>query len=178
MVGNSCKLSIDCAAALRSVAQTAAGKQALGRHMVGLVEALQPAHDLGAAQLALETFCSVVISGDMGKIAAVLQYVAAVLHAVEQGLTGTSTSKDTQAKTRQQYVLLVQHLFKVPDGTAFFCGFDPQVLAEMLIQLQFQFESGAQPADREAAGSCIESLAAAEELMDGLWKAGHWQLHK
>jgi hypothetical protein len=98
---------------------------------------------------------------------------------LQQRLADTSTSKNSQADARQQYVLLVQHLLKVPHGPAFFTEvgkLNPQVLAGMVTQLLFQFESGAKPADRETAASTIELLAAA--VLDGLWKAQHWQVHK
>jgi hypothetical protein len=70
MISNAGKLSSDCAAALHNVAQTTAGKQALCKHMAGLVEALQPAHDWGVAQLASDMICSVLFSGDIGWAAA------------------------------------------------------------------------------------------------------------
>jgi hypothetical protein len=179
MISNLDTLSTSCAAALHNVAQTAAGKQALCKHMAGLVEALRPAHAWDVARLALDTISALVFSADMGQ-AAVLQYrdVAAVVHAVQQRLAGTSTATDSQAKmrVRQQYILLVQHLLQAPQGIAFFSRPDSQVLDELLTQVQFQFESGAEPADREAAGSCIELLAAA--ALDGLWALHLWQLHK
>jgi hypothetical protein len=143
--------------------------------MLGLVEAVQPAHDWGVAQLVLDMICSVMFSGNIGR-AAVLPYVAILVHALQLRLAGTTGSKDGHAKMRQQYVVLVQHMLAVPQYAALFSRPDPQVLAEMLTHLQFQFESSAKSADREAAGSAIELLAAA--ALEGLWKAQHWQVHK
>jgi hypothetical protein len=162
MISNSGKLSSDSAAALYNVAQTKAGQQALYRHMAGLVEALQPAYDWGVAQLALDTIGSVMFSGVMGRdTAAVMQYVPHVVHAVQQRLAGTKVSKDRQDKMRWQYVMLVQPFLTcvLCQGVAILSMLDPQVLADMLTQLQLLFESGAKPANRRTAGSCIEALA-------------------
>jgi hypothetical protein len=170
MLSRSSNVSANCAATLHNVTLAAAGKQALCKHVAALVQALQPGHACRVAQLAFSTVELVSGGGEAGR-AAVLQHVCALAYGVHQLL---AACQDCKSKMLQPYVLLVQQLLKAAEGVA--CFSQPEVLDELLTHLLSQFVSGAKSADREAAGSCIETLAAA--ALDGLRKSLHVKLHK
>jgi hypothetical protein len=174
MLSNSCQLSSDCRVALHNVSLTAAGKEAVCqcalKHTAAWVQALQPVHACNIAQLALDTLRSLCESSHTGR-AAVLQHVTAIAHAVHQRLA--ENCKDGQTGMRQPYIRLVQQLMKAADGIAAFS--QPKVLDQVLIHLQAQLTTGASSADKEAAASCIEALAAA--VLEGLRQAHQWELY-